>query len=92
MDTLETLGSTEFAMTRALIRIDSISAAATAPDAIFRFASAVGYINACADIKTISEDAWARLLDLADTAYDAHPLGTGRSDDFSGMSGDGARE
>lgn len=49
MDTLETLGSTEFAMTRALIRIDSISAATTVPDTIFRFASAVGYVNACAD-------------------------------------------
>lgn len=82
MDTLETLGSTEFAMTRALIRIDSISSAAAAADVIFRFASAVGYVNACADIKAISEHAWARLLDLADKAYDAHPLATGRSDDF----------
>lgn len=82
MDTLETLGSTEYAMTRALIRIDFISAATTVPDTIFRFASAVGYVNACADIKAINENAWARLLDLADKAYDAHPLATGRSDDF----------
>jgi len=82
MDTLETLGSTEFAMTRALIQIDSISSAGTAADAVFRFASAVGYVNACADIKAINENAWARLLDLADKAYDAHPLATGRSDDF----------
>lgn len=82
MDTIEILGSTEFAMTRALIRIDSISSAGTVADVIFRFASAVGYINACADIKAINESAWARLLDLADKAYDAHPLATGRSDDF----------
>jgi hypothetical protein len=82
MDTIETLGSTEFAMTRALIRIDSISSAGTVADVIFRFASAVGYVNACADINAINESAWARLLDLADKAYDAHPLATGRSDDF----------
>lgn len=83
MDTLETLGSTEYAMTRAIIRIDSISAAATVADVIFRFASATGYVNACADMKAINENAWARLLDLADKAYDAHPLATGRSEDFN---------
>lgn len=82
MDTIETLGSAEFAITRAIIRIDSISSAATAADTIFRFASAVAYVNACADIKAINENAWARLLDLADKAHDAHPLSTGRSDDF----------
>ena len=76
MDTIETLGNTEFVMTRAILRIDSISSAATASDAIFRFAYAVGYVNACADMKAINEDAWARLLDLADKAYDAHPLAT----------------
>ena len=82
MDTIETLGSTEFAMTRALIRIDSISSAGTVADVIFRFASAVGYVNACADTKAINENAWAKLLELAAKAYDAHPLATGRSDDF----------
>lgn len=81
MDTIETRGSTEFVMTRAIIRIDSISSAATASDAIFRFAYAVGYINVCADMKAIYEDARARLLDLAHKAYDAHPLATCRPDE-----------
>ena len=43
MDTLETLGTTEYAISRVMIRIDSISRAKTATEVLYRFATATGY-------------------------------------------------
>lgn len=83
MDSIETLGSTEFAMRNAMLRIDAISGAKTAHEAIFRFGAATAYITASAELRAIAESAWANLLDQADAAYNSHPLATGISDDFT---------
>lgn len=45
MDSPESLGSPGYAMTRVLIRIDSISTAANASEALYRYAAATGYIT-----------------------------------------------
>jgi hypothetical protein len=83
MDSIETLGSTEFAMRNAMLRIDAISEAKTAHEAILFFGAATAYITASAELKAITESSWANLLDLADAAYNTHPLATGTSDNFT---------
>jgi hypothetical protein len=55
MDSIETLGSTEFAMRNAMLRIDAISEAKTAHEAIFFFGAATAYITASAELKAITE-------------------------------------
>jgi hypothetical protein len=83
MDSIETIGSTEFATRMALIRIDAITVADTTQNVIFRYGAATAYITASAELKAITESAWANLLDLADAAYNTHPLATGTSDNFT---------
>jgi hypothetical protein len=82
MDTIETLGSTEYAMTRVMIRIDSISTAKTAVEALYRFAAVTGYTTATADMNAVPQQALAILRDLTEAAYDAHPLAIGKARDF----------
>ena len=55
MDSIETLGSTEFAMRKAMLRIDAISSAKSTEEAVFCFGAASAYITACAELKAIPE-------------------------------------
>lgn len=82
MDSIETIGSTEYATRTALLRIDAITNADTAQNVIFRYGAATGYISAASELYAISETALVHLLDQADAAYDTHPLATGTSADF----------
>ncbi|MCH5551111.1 hypothetical protein L6227_17685 [Pseudomonas syringae pv. syringae] len=82
MDTIESLGSTEYATTRALIRIDAIGTADTPALLIYRLAAASAYITAAAELKVITENAWAELLELADRTYNAHHLAVDTADSF----------
>lgn len=82
MDSIETIGSTEFATRMALIRIDAITGADTAQNVIFRYGAATAYVTAAAEMNAISETSLVNLLDQADAAYDAHRLATGTSADF----------
>jgi hypothetical protein len=59
MDSIETLKSTEFAMRNAMLRIDAISEAKTAHEAIFCFGAATAYITVSAELKAITESSWA---------------------------------
>ena len=82
MDSIETIGSTEYATRTALLRIDAITNADSAKNVIFRYGTATGYISAASGLFAISEAALVHLLDHADAAYDTHPLATGASADF----------
>ena len=82
MDSIETIGSTEFATRMAHLRIDAITGADTAQNVIFRYGAATAYVSAAGDLYVISETALVTLLDQADAAYDSHPLATGTSADF----------
>ena len=82
MDSIETLGSTKYTLTQALIRIDAIGTATSPADVIFRFGAATAYITAAAELKALAEASWSELLDLADKLYNEHPLATGTSEDF----------
>lgn len=79
MDTIETLGSTEYAMNRAMIRIDSIGTAKTAAEALYQFAAVTGYITAVTELNAITHHARAILLELANTAYDDNLLAEGKA-------------
>lgn len=83
MDSIETLGTTEFAMRKAMLRIEAISSAKSTEEAIFHLGAATAYITACAELKAIPEKVWANLLDDADAAYNSHPSAGGTSESFS---------
>lgn len=83
MSSIEKLGSTQYALTGALVRIDAIGSASTKADVIFRFGAATGYISAAAELKVLNETSWAELLDLADKLYNKHLLAMGTSGDFA---------
>lgn len=82
MDSIETLGTTEFAMRHVMLRIDAISSAKSTEEVVFRFGAASAYITACAELKAIPEVEWANFLNAADAAYNAHPLAGGTSENF----------
>jgi hypothetical protein len=82
MSSIEKLGSIQYALTEALVRIDAIGTATSPADVIFRFGAATSYIAAAAELKALAEASRSELLDLADKLYNQHPLATGTSEDF----------
>ncbi|PBP46179.1 hypothetical protein [Pseudomonas syringae] len=82
MDSIKTLGTTKFAMRKAMLRINAISSAKSTEEAVFIFGAATADITAYAELKAIPEKVWANLLGDADAAYNSHPSAGDTSERF----------